>query len=104
MRATQLNKVTPCKLLLLALSGCVCTSIAADPPVDLSKLPPPIAKQIDYDHDIRPLFEKSCFRCHGPERPKSHFRLDQHDAALKGGEDNPGKDIIERDSANSPLI
>src|SRR5437868_840769 len=76
-------------------------AFAADP-VDLSKLPPPAAKPIDYDRDIRPIFERSCFRCHGPERPKSGFHLDQRAPALKGGED--GVDILPGKSAESPLI
>jgi hypothetical protein len=79
-------------------------ALAADPPVDISKLPPATTKQVDYDQDIRPIFENACFRCHGPERPKSHFRLDQREAALKGGDDNPNGDIKVGDSANSPLI
>jgi hypothetical protein len=73
---------------------------AAD--LDLSQLPPPSTKQVDFDQDIRPIFEKSCLRCHGPERPKSRFRLDARDAALKGGEH--GVAIVAGDSAKSPLI
>src|SRR5947208_3182209 len=53
--------------------------------------------------DVRPIFEKSCFRCHGPERPKSHFRLDNRESALKGGENNKD-DIVPGDSAKSKLI
>jgi len=70
--------------------------------VDESKLPPPAAVQIDFDRDIKPIFEKACFRCHGPERPKSSFRLDTREAALKGGDH--GVDIIPGQSAKSPLI
>src|SRR5207302_234797 len=51
---------------------------------------------------IQPILEKSCWRCHGPERPKSHFRLDNRESALKGGEN--GLDIIPGNSAKSPLI
>lgn len=70
--------------------------------IDPSKLPPPATTQIDYDRDIKPIFEHSCFRCHGPERPKSGFRLDQREAALKGGDN--GVDILPGKSAESPLI
>lgn len=73
---------------------------AAD--LDESKLPPPAKTQIDFDRDIRPIFESNCIRCHGPERPKSHFRLDNRESALKGGDN--GVDILPGDSAKSPLI
>src|SRR5881296_3760763 len=38
--------------------------------VDVSKLPSPAARTIDFVTDIKPIFEGSCFRCHGGERPK----------------------------------
>ena len=70
--------------------------------VDESKLPPPSTNQIEFARDIKPIFEASCLRCHGPERPKSGFRLDNRVAALKGGDN--GVDILPGDSAKSPLI
>src|SRR5213592_2535600 len=70
--------------------------------VDESALPPAASQPVDYERDIKPIFENSCFRCHGPERPKSHFRLDNREAALKGGDN--GVDIIPGKSAQSPLI
>lgn len=69
---------------------------------DAGKLPPPATVQVDYDRDIRPIFEASCFRCHGPEKPKSKFRLDEREAALKGG--SHGVAIVPGDSGNSALI
>ena len=70
--------------------------------VDISKLPPPAANRIDFARDIKPILEENCLRCHGPEKPKSQFRLDNRTAALKGGEE--GVDIIPGNSAKSPLI
>lgn len=67
-----------------------------------SKLPPAASTQIDFDRDIRPILDNSCIRCHGPERPKSRYRLDSREAALKGGEH--GVAIVEGNSARSPLI
>jgi mono/diheme cytochrome c family protein len=69
---------------------------------DISKLPPPAAGSVDFEKDIRPIFEKSCLRCHGAERPKGRFRLDDNSAALKGGAH--GVAIVPGDSAKSPLI
>jgi hypothetical protein len=73
---------------------------AAD--VDVSKLPPAATVKIDFARDIRPIIETSCLRCHGPDKPKSHFRLDNRESALKGGEN--GVDILPGQSAKSPLI
>lgn len=75
---------------------------AADALVDISKLPPPASVQIDFDRDIQPILERSCLRCHGPQKPKSRFRLDQREFALKGGEH--GAAILPGKSAESPLI
>src|SRR5256885_15430496 len=79
------------------------TSRGANISNDVPKLPPPATNHIEFLRDIQPIFERSCLRCHGPERPKSKFRLDNRAAALQGGEDNR-EDIIPGDSAHSPLI
>lgn len=70
--------------------------------VDESKLPPAATNRVDFVRDIKPILDASCVRCHGPERPKSAFRLDNREAALKGGES--GVDIIPGQGAKSPLI
>ncbi len=75
--------------------------MAADP-VDTSKLPPPATNHVDFTRDIKPIFDTSCIRCHGPVKPKSGFRLDSHAAALKGGDNGP--DILPGSSAKSPLV
>ena len=85
--------------LLTSFAGCRCVSAAE---VDISKLPPAAAVQIDFARDIRPILENSCLRCHGPEKPKNGFRLDNRQAALKGGEQ--GVDILPGNSAQSPLV
>ncbi len=78
-------------------------SFAAAAEIDVAKLPPPAAAKVDFNRDIRPIFEQSCLRCHGPERPKSHFRLTSREGALKGG-DNNTNDIVPGDSGRSHLI
>jgi hypothetical protein len=65
-------------------------------------LPPPADVKIDFTRDIKPILDDSCIRCHGAEKPRSHFRLTSRDAALKGGSD--GVDILPGQSAASPLI
>src|SRR5580704_12356260 len=69
----------------------------------ITNLPPPAKVKINFDHDIRPILETSCLRCHGPQKPKSHFRLDYREAALAGG-DNNTNDIVPGDSSKSLLI
>src|SRR3954464_11876594 len=78
-------------------------SLANAGTLDLSKLPPASKKEgLTYAKDIRPLFEASCFRCHGEERHKAGLRLDSLEGALKGSED--GKVILPGKSQESPLV
>jgi Planctomycete cytochrome C len=66
-----------------------------------AQTPAATESKIDFDRDIRPIFEESCLRCHGPIKPKSQFRLDDRVAALRGGAD--GKDILPGNAAQSGL-
>lgn len=87
-------------LLGTALAGWISVS-AAD--VDISKLPPASPKKdLAYAKDIKPLFEKSCFKCHGSEKQKGKLRLDSLDAVKKGGEN--GEVVIAGKSEKSPLV
>jgi mono/diheme cytochrome c family protein len=71
--------------------------------VDVSKLPPASDKKgATYAGDIKAIFDKSCTRCHGPEKPKARLRLDSLQGALKGSED--GKVIQPGNSAGSLLV
>jgi len=71
--------------------------------LDLSKLPPAADKQdLTYGKDIQPLFQASCFRCHGEERQKGDLRLDSLESALKGGK--AGKIVIPGDGEKSLLV
>jgi mono/diheme cytochrome c family protein len=56
-----------------------------------------------FDRDVRPIFEQNCFQCHGPEKPKSGFHLNNRADALKGGDDNRN-DIVPGRSDQSRLI
>jgi mono/diheme cytochrome c family protein len=85
----------------LFIIGLAAAPLHSEP--DLSKLPPPATKTgVTYTADIRPLFEASCFRCHGADRQKGKIRLDSLEAVLKGGED--GKIVVVGESAKSPLV
>ncbi len=86
--------------ILTAISAAVSLT-AAD--VDVSKLPPAATKTgLTFDKDIKPIFEKSCVKCHGAEKQKGKLRLDSLEASLKGGEN--GESIVKGNSAKSPLV
>ena len=86
-------------LIVLALATSAASLLAAP---DLSKLPPASTKAgVTYDKDIRPLFEASCTRCHGAEKPKGGLRLDSAAAVLKGG--NQAMRWLERVEQGLPI-
>ena len=76
---------------------------AAQSHIDLSKLPPPANQPgLAYASDIKPIFDKSCVRCHGAEKPKAGLRLDNLADALKGA--GKTRVILPGNSAQSPLV
>lgn len=94
-------------LLVLALVSAAGTLKADDKwdisKIDTSKLPPAATTAgVTYEKDIKPLFEASCIRCHGPQRPKADLRLDSLEAVLKGGED--GKVVVPGNSKKSLIV
>lgn len=70
---------------------------------DLKKLPPAATKVgVTFDKDIKAIFEKSCMKCHGPEKQKGGLRTDSREAVLKGGEN--GKVVEAGKFDKSPLL
>src|SRR5262245_37515199 len=59
-------------------------------------------RKVDFETDVRPIFAKACYTCHGPQKQKSDFRLDQKAAALKGGDN--GVAIVPGKAGESPLV
>jgi uncharacterized membrane protein len=90
---------------VVTIASCAAlAAIAADKPkVDMSKVPPAAKKQVDYAKDIKPLIERSCAKCHGAEKQKGKYRLDNREAAIKGGESGDAA-IIPGKSDKSPLV
>jgi cytochrome c5 len=90
--------------IVAVLGASLLVAVAADKKnIDVSKLPPPAdAKDVTYAKDIQPIFEKTCYKCHGPEKQKGKMRLDSLQAALKGSEN--GKVIEPGNSAKSVLV
>ena len=73
----------------IALTGALGISLLASAvDIDTSKLPPPSDKKdLTFEKDIKPLFEKSCVECHGEVKPKGKLRLDTLAGTLKGSVD-----------------
>ena len=56
---------------------------------------------VDFPKQIQPIFESSCYGCHGPKMQMAGLRLSEKSAALAGGQS--GAAIIPGKSADSPL-
>jgi len=77
-------------------------AVAKDP--DISKLPPAAKKEgLTFDKDIKPLIQNSCLKCHGPEKPKSKYRVDSREAFIKGGESDEAA-VVPGKSEKSPVV
>ena len=57
---------------------------------------------VDFNKEVRPIFEKRCYECHGPQKRKSGLRLDRKSAALRGGDS--GKPIFVPGKASESLL
>jgi hypothetical protein len=97
-----LNRAAQNLACLLAFSLSFPAHAADTTSTNTAQLPLPADVKIDFTRDIKPILDDSCIRCHGPEKPRSHFRLTDREAALKGGSD--GVDILPGQSGASPLI
>jgi cytochrome c5 len=86
----------------VALVVALCATARAEdhkkPQVDVSKLPPASTKQgVTYAGDIKAIFDHSCVKCHGEEKPKAKLRLTSLENALKGkaGKDGVNEKVVE---------
>jgi mono/diheme cytochrome c family protein len=60
------------------------------------------SKPVDFVRDIRPILARSCLSCHDARKQRGGLRLDQRDAALRGGDS--GAVLKPGDAAHSRLI
>jgi mono/diheme cytochrome c family protein len=65
--------------------------------------PPATAEKVDFAKQIKPLLERSCVACHGPDKQRSNFRVDTRAALLKGGNSGSAAVVPEK-SAQSRLL
>ena len=56
-------------------------TIKAKPTAETTAVDPPQGL-IDFNRDVRPIFESSCLECHGPKEAKEGFRVDEKDTLL----------------------
>ena len=66
-------------------------------------LVPSVSSAVDFEKEILPILEDNCLDCHGPDKQKSEFRVDQRAIMLKGG-DSGLSALIPGDAAGSYLI
>ncbi|MDQ6665690.1 MAG: hypothetical protein M3Z23_15025, partial [Acidobacteriota bacterium] len=64
-------------------------------PVFLFSLSIVSAAPVDFVKDVQPIFQKSCYGCHGPKNQMARLRLDSKALAMAGGQSgvaiHPGK-------------
>jgi ankyrin repeat protein/mono/diheme cytochrome c family protein len=99
---------------VIALATSLTSSRPAPNTVALASASPPVpagapisasdsAVPVDFTRDIKPLFERSCVRCHGGLRPKGGFPITNRETLLKGG--NRGEPVVvPGEPGNSPLL
>jgi mono/diheme cytochrome c family protein len=49
----------------------------------------PADAKVDFARDIRPIFARHCFKCHGSDEEEGGLRLDERKRALEGGASGP---------------
>jgi mono/diheme cytochrome c family protein len=63
----------------------------------------PPATTVSFARDIQPLFERSCAKCHGGEKPRGEFSLASRELVLKGGQSREPA-IVPGYGDDSPMI
>ncbi len=81
----------------------LCAARAENDKPDISKIPAASTKTgLTFDTDIKPIFEKSCVKCHSGEKPKAKLKLDTLENTLKGS--GHGKVIVPGKATESKLL
>ena len=87
-----------------ALALAAFSTVAADKLPDPSKLPPASTKTgLTFQNDIKPIFDETCVRCHGAQKPRAGLRLDSLDGVMKGSPKD-GPVVIAGQADKSPLV
>ncbi len=70
--------------------------------VDISKMPLPVARPVDFTREIYPILKDACFNCHGAEKQKGKYRCDTKAGAFK--ETEYGPTLVAGHSEQSVLV
>ena len=91
-------------VIALGISAAFAATALADLELgDAAKLPPAASQtSVTYEKDIKPIFQKSCLKCHSGEKPKGKFSMETLASLLKGGAE--GASILPGNSAKSALV
>lgn len=60
------------------------------------------AEKVDFVHDVQPILEENCIRCHGEQKQKGALRLDTRKLMMEGGENDIAINLEQPEQ--SPLI
>src|SRR2546422_9655103 len=99
--------MTPKKLLKTILIGMVAIVVGLLSSVhkertEAAPLPDSASSEkVDFAKDIQPIFEKSCYACHGAKQQMAGLRLDAKKLAFEGGQS--GKAIVAGKATESHL-
>lgn len=61
----------------------------------------PSAKAIDFTREVQPIFSQHCLKCHGPEKQKSGYRLDDKLMMFRGGDSGKAAVVISNSTASA---
>lgn len=87
-----------CLLVLVTLVLGGRTEFAAQ----VSELPPPVARRVDFARDVQPILVGHCTQCHSGEKPQAGLSLHRLEDLIQGG--TSGAAIVPGASADSLLI
>lgn len=71
-------------------------------PVDVSKIPLPVTRKVDFEKEVYPILKEACIDCHGPKKAKGKYRCDTKEGAFK--DTDYGPTIVPGKSEQSSLI
>ena len=81
----------------LLVIACGVGQSVADTPAD-----PTAPPAVDFVRDIKPIFVKHCYECHGPGEERGGLSLSQHALAFAGGDSGPA--LVPGSAATSLLV
>ncbi len=61
------------------------------------------ALAVDFSREVAPLFSRHCLSCHGPEKQRSGYRLDDRVSAIQGGDSGQSAITISNSSASAMI-